>query len=40
MQVPHPIMEKELKTEEKELTDDINSLSKKVSIRRIFWQCS
>ncbi|THG96949.1 hypothetical protein EW026_g4982 [Hermanssonia centrifuga] len=32
MQVPHPIMEKELKTEEKELTDDINSLSKKVEI--------
>lgn len=28
--VPRPTMEKELKTEEKELTDDINNLVKKV----------
>lgn len=30
MMVPRPTMEKELKTEEKELTDDINNLNKKV----------
>lgn len=29
--VPRPEMEKELKTQEKELTDDLNSLNKKVS---------
>ncbi|KAI0931408.1 hypothetical protein AcW1_001185 [Taiwanofungus camphoratus] len=29
MMVPRPTMEKELKTEEKELTDDINNLNKK-----------
>lgn len=28
--VPRKTMEKELKTQEKELTDDINSLNKKV----------
>lgn len=33
MQVPRPVMEKDLKTQEKELTDDINSLNKKVSMR-------
>ena len=32
MMVPRPTMEKELKAEEKELTDDINSLNKKVSL--------
>lgn len=32
MQVPRPIMEKDLQSEEKELTDDINSLTKKVCI--------
>ena len=30
MQVPRPAMDKDLKVEEKELTDDINSLIKKV----------
>lgn len=30
MQVPRPAMDKDLKAEEKELTDDINSLNKKV----------
>jgi hypothetical protein len=30
MQVPRPIMDKDLITEEKEITDDINSLVKKV----------
>ncbi|KAH9950985.1 Prefoldin [Amylocystis lapponica] len=29
MMVPRPTMEKELKTEEKDLTDDINNLNKK-----------
>ncbi|KAF7794354.1 hypothetical protein EIP86_005488 [Pleurotus ostreatoroseus] len=29
MQVPRPAMEKDLKAEEKELTDDLNSLNKK-----------
>jgi len=30
MMVPRKTMEKELKTQEKELTDDINNLNKKV----------
>ena len=30
MMTPRPVMEKELKTQEKELTDDINNLNKKV----------
>lgn len=30
MMVPRPEMDKDLKGEEKELTDDINSLNKKV----------
>ncbi|PAV22710.1 Prefoldin [Pyrrhoderma noxium] len=29
MMTPRPVMEKELKTQEKELTDDINNLNKK-----------
>lgn len=33
--VPRPIMEKDLKKQEKELTDDINNLNKKVSWARI-----
>lgn len=31
MMVPRPEMEKDLKTQEKELSDDINNLTKKVS---------
>jgi hypothetical protein len=30
MQVPRPVMESDLKTQEKELTDDMTSLAKKV----------
>ena len=33
MQVPRPEMDKDLKGEEKELTDDINSLTKKVRMK-------
>lgn len=32
LQVPRPTMEKDLKNEEKEITDDINSLTKKVRV--------
>lgn len=32
MSVPRPQMDKDLKTEEKELTDDINNLTKKVGL--------
>ena len=35
MQVPRPVMDKDLKAEEKELTDDINSLVKKVRDRPV-----
>ena len=35
MMVPRPTMEEELKTEEKELTDDIKNLEKKVSMTKI-----
>lgn len=34
MQVPRPAMEKDLKSEEKDITDDINSLTKKVGLMR------
>ena len=36
MQVPRPVMDKDLKAEEKELTDDINSLMKKVR-RKLYY---
>jgi prefoldin subunit 1 len=32
MQVPRPAMDKELQSQEKELTDDINNLGKKVRV--------
>lgn len=31
MQVPRPVMDKDLQAEEKQLTDDINNMTKKVS---------
>ena len=35
MHVPRPVLEKQLKTEEKELADDISSLNKKVRLRKL-----
>jgi hypothetical protein len=37
--VPRKTMEGELKTQEKELSDDINSLNKKVSTLPKYYQC-
>ena len=35
--VPRPEMERDLKAQEKEIVDDINSLNKKVGIRLRLW---
>ena len=38
--VPRPTMEKDLKSEEKELADDIKNLEKKVSMHALFFVVS
>jgi hypothetical protein len=39
MMIPRSAMEKDLKSQEKALTDDINSLGKKVSSSVLIWDC-